>query len=162
MKYWGCSFIYPYAYSKESGKTLQVNVSQSGRTESNKYYLGFDSPTGSKTTSKTVVATANTIGAISAYAFSTKVINGTENTGTRYPSGLTVSSKPTWVTVNITHQGDGLYSIRLDITENTSTSSRSGSVVIKPNDNDDYGWELTINISQNAATITYEYIFEIA
>ena len=147
---------------KESGKTLQVNVSQSGRTESNKYYLGFDSPTGSKTTSKTVVATANTIGAISAYAFSTKVINGTENTGTRYPSGLTVSSKPTWVTVNITHQGDGLYSIRLDITENTSTSSRSGSVVIKPNDNDDYGWELTINISQNAATITYEYIFEIA
>lgn len=147
---------------KESGKTLQVNVSQSGRTESNKYYLGFDSPTGSKTTSKTVVATANTTGAISAYAFSTKVINGTENTGTRYPSGLTVSSKPTWVTVNITHQGDGLYSIRLDITENTSTSSRSGSVVIKPNDNDDYGWELTINISQNAATITYEYIFEIA
>ena len=147
---------------KESGKTLQVNVSQSGRTESNKYYLGFDSPTGSKTTSKTVVATANTIGAISAYAFSTKVINGTENTGTRYPSGLTVSSKPTWVTVNITHQGDGLYSIRLDITENTFTSSRSGSVVIKPNDNDDYGWELTINISQNAATITHEYIFEIA
>lgn len=148
---------------KESGKTLQVNVSQSGRTESNKYYLGFDSPTGSKTTSKTVVATANTIGAIVAYAFSTKVINGTENTGTRYPSGLTVSSKPTWVTVNnITHQGDGLYSIRLDITENTFTSSRSGSVVIKPNDNDDYGWELTINISQNAATITYEYIFEIA
>lgn len=146
---------------KESGKTLQVNVSQSGRTESNKYYLGFDSPTGSKTTSKTVVATANTIGAISAYAFSTKVINGTENTGTRYPSGLTVSSKPTWVTVNITHQGDGLYSIRLDITENTSTSSRSGSIVIKPNDNDDYGWQLTINISQAAATITYEYVFEI-
>lgn len=147
---------------KESGKTLQVNVSQSGRTESNKYYLGFDSPTGSKTTSKTVVATANIIGAISAYAFSTKVINGTENTGTRYPSGLTVSSKPAWATVTITHQGDGLYSIRLDITENTSTSSRSGSVVIKPNDNDDYGWELTINISQNAATITYEYVFEIA
>lgn len=147
---------------KESGKTLQVNVSQSGRTESNKYYLGFDSPTGSKTTSKTVVATANIIGVISAYAFSTKVINGTENTGTRYPSGLTVSSKPAWATVTITHQGDGLYSIRLDITENTSTSSRSGSVVIKPNDNDDYGWELTINISQNAATITYEYVFEIA
>lgn len=146
----------------ESGKTLQVTVSQSGRTESNKYYLGLDSPTGSKTTDKTVVATANTIGAIPAYAFSTKVINGTENTGTRYPSGLTVSSKPNWVTVGITHQGDGLYSIRLDITENTSTSSRSGSIVIKPNDNDDYGWQLTINISQAAATITYEYVFEIA
>ena len=146
----------------EGSKTLTFNVSQSAKTESSKYYLGFDSPTGSKTLSKTVVATANTIRAISAYAFSTKVINGTENTGTRYPSGLTVSSKPTWATVTITHQGNGLYSISIDITENTSTTSRSGSVVIKPNDNDDYGWQLTINLSQNAATITYEYIFEIA
>lgn len=144
----------------ESGKEFTVNISQSGRTESSKYYLGFDLPTGSKQLSKTVVATANTIGSIPAYAFSTKVINGTEDTGTRYPSGLTTSIKPAWVTVTITHQGDGLYSIRLDITENTSTNSRSGDIVIEPTDNADRQ-QLNINVTQNAATITYEYVFEI-
>lgn len=61
--------------------------------------------------------------------------------------GYSVTSKPSWLEVRL---GD---TIVVDLTKNTSTSSRSGSIVLTQNDS---GKTLTINLSQTG----YEYIFE--
>lgn len=64
--------------------------------------------------------------------------------------GYSVTSKPSWITVDIS---DVNGAIKIDIDKNTSTSSRSGSIVLTQNDSDK---TLTITISQTG----YEYIFE--
>lgn len=130
------------------------------------YYLAFTSPTGSKTTSRTGLPAlgGNNFTVDIAYSFKTKVINGFE-ISTRYPLALTVTSKPSWVTnVAITplSSDNGNYELTLTLTENTVESTRSGTIKLRQAENEDKDWVLTVNITQKAATITYEYVFEIA
>lgn len=130
------------------------------------YYLAFTSPTGSKTISKTGLSAlgGNNFIVGVAYSFKTKVINGSE-ISTRYPLALTVTSKPSWVTnvaITTLPSDIGSYGLTLDLTENTVESTRSGTIKLRQAENeDDNGWELTVNITQNAATITYEYVFNL-
>lgn len=129
------------------------------------YYLAFTSPTGSKTTSRTGLSAlgGNNFTVDVAYSFKTKVINGSE-ISTRYPLALTVTSKPSWVTnvaITMLSSDNGNYGLTLTLTENTVESTRSGTIKLKQAENDDKDWELTINITQNAATITYEYVFNL-
>lgn len=156
------------SYSGATTKTIKVT--QSAASVSYKYYLAFISPTGSRTTSRTGLSAlgGNNFTVDVAYSFKTKVINGSE-ISTRYPLALTVTSKPSWVTnVAITtlsrtlSSDNGTYGLTLTLTENTVESTRSGTIKLRQAENDDNGWELTVNITQNAATITYEYVFEIA
>lgn len=148
------------------GASDYVDITQGGASVSYKYYLAFTSPTGSRTTSRTGLSAlgGNNFTVDVAYSFKTKVINGSE-ISTRYPLALTVTSKPSWVTnvAIITLSSDnGNYGLTLTLTENTVESTRSGTIKLRQAENDDNGWELTVNITQNAATITYEYVFEIA
>lgn len=127
------------------------------------YYLAFTSPTGSKTTSRTGLSAlgGNNFTVDVAYSFKTKVINGSE-ISTRYPLALTVTSKPSWVTnvaITTLSSDNGNYGLTLTLTENTVESTRSGTIKLRQAENEDIGWELTVNITQNAATITYEYVF---
>lgn len=151
------------SYSGATTKT--ITVTQSAASVSYKYYLAFTSPTGSRTITRTgwsALGGNNFIVGV-AYSFKTKVINGSE-VSTRYPLALTVTSKPSWVTnVAITTlPGDnGNYELTLTLTENTVESTRSGTIKLRQAENDDEGWELTVNITQNAATITYEYVFNL-
>ena len=152
------------SYSGATTKTIKVT--QSAASVSYKYYLAFTSPTGSRTTSRTGLSAlgGNNFTVDVAYSFKTKVINGSE-ISTRYPLALTVTSKPSWVTnVAITTLSSdiGNYGLTLTLTENTVESTRSGTIKLRQAGNDDNGWELTVNITQSAATITYEYVFEIA
>lgn len=152
------------SYSGATTKTIKVT--QSAASVSYKYYLAFTSPTGSRTTSRTGLSAlgGNNFTVDVAYSFKTKVINGSE-ISTRYPLALTVTSKPSWVTnvaITTLSSDNGTYGLTLTLTENTVESTRSGTIKLRQAENDDNGWELTVNITQNAATITYDYVFSIS
>lgn len=145
-----------------------VNITQGDASVSYYYYLAFTSPTGSRTTSRTGLSAlgGNNFTVDVAYSFKTKVINGSE-ISTRYPLALTVTSKPSWVTnvaFTTLSSDNGTYGLTLTLTENTVESTRSGTIKLRQAENidNDNGWELTVNITQNAATITYEYVFSIS
>lgn len=148
-----------------SGAADSVDITQGGASVSYKYYLAFTSPTGSRTTTRTGLSAlgGNNFTVDVAYSFKTKVINGSE-VSTRYPLALTVTSKPSWVTnvaITTLSSDNGNYGLTLTLTENTVESTRSGTIKLRQAENDDEGWELTVNITQNAATITYEYVFNL-
>lgn len=152
-------------FANYDGASDYVDITQGGASVSYKYYLAFTSPTGSRTTSRTGLSAlgGNNFTVDVAYSFKTKVINGSE-ISTRYLLALTVTSKPSWVTnVAITTLSSdiGTYGLTLTLTENTVESTRSGTIKLRQAENDDEGWELTVNITQNAATITYEYVFNL-
>ena len=147
------------------GWELTVNITQNAASVSYKYYLAFTSPTGSRTTTRTGLSAlgGNNFTVDVAYSFKTKVINGSE-VSTRYPLALTVTSKPSWVTnvaITTLSSDNGTYGLTLTLTENTVESTRSGTIKLRQAENDGEGWELTVNITQNAATITYEYVFNL-
>lgn len=147
------------------GASDYVDITQGGASVSYKYYLAFTSPTGSRTTTRTGLSAlgGNNFTVDVAYSFKTKVINGSE-VSTRYPLALTVTSKPSWVTnvaITTLSSDNGTYGLTLTLTENTVESTRSGTIKLRQAENDDEGWELTVNITQNAATITYEYVFNL-
>lgn len=151
------------SYSGATTKT--ITITQSAASVSYKYYLAFTSPTGSRTTSRTGLSAlgGNNFTVDVAYSFKTKVINGSE-ISTRYPLALTVTSKPSWVTnvaITTLSSDNGNYGLTLTLTENTVESTRSGTIKLRQAENDDDGWELTVNITQNAAVITYEYYFSV-
>lgn len=147
------------------GASDYVDITQGAASVSYNYYLAFTSPTGSKTTTRTGLSAlgGNNFTVDVAYSFKTKVINGSE-ISTRYPLALTVTSKPSWVTnvaITTLSSDNGNYGLTLTLTENTVESTRSGTIKLRQAENDDNGWELTVNITQNAATITYEYVFNL-
>lgn len=157
------SCVVTASYSGATTKT--ITVTQSAASVSYKYYLAFTSPTGSRTTTRTGLSAlgGNNFTVDVAYSFKTKVINGSE-VSTRYPLALTVTSKPSWVTnvaITTPSSDNGTYELTLTLTENTLESTRSGTIKLRQAENDDEDWELTVNITQNAATITYEYVFNL-
>lgn len=146
--------------------TKTITVTQNTASVSYKYYLAFTSPTGLKTTTRTGLSAlgGNNFTVDVAYSFKTKVINGSE-ISTRYPLALTVTSKSSWVTnvaITTLSSDNGNYGLTLTLTENTVESTRSGTIKLRQAENDDDGWELTVNITQEAAVITYEYVFELS
>lgn len=157
------SCVVTASYSGATTKT--ITVTQSATSISYKYYLAFTSPTGSRTTTRTGLSAlgGNNFTVDVAYSFKTKVINGSE-VSTRYPLALTVTSKPSWVTnvaITTLSSDNGTYGLTLTLTENTVESTRSGTIKLRQAENYDKSWELTVNITQNAATITYEYVFNL-
>lgn len=157
------SCVLTATYSGATTKT--ITVTQSAASVSYKYYLAFTSPTGSKTTTRTGLSAlgGNNFTVDVAYSFKTKVINGSE-ISTRYPLALTVISKPSWVTnvaITTLSSDNGNYGLTLTLTENTIESTRSGTIKLRQAEKDADGWELTVNITQNAAVITYEYYFSV-
>lgn len=152
-------------FANYDGVSDYVDITQGGASVSYNYYLAFTSPTGSRTTSRTGLSAlgGNNFTVDVAYSFKTKVINGSE-ISTRYPLALTVTSKPSWVTnvaITTLSSDNGTYGLTLTLTENTVESTRSGTIKLRQAENNDDGWELTVNITQNAATITYEYVFNL-
>ena len=152
-------------FANYDGAADYVDITQGGASVSYKYYLAFTSPTGLRTTTRTGLSAlgGNNFTVDVAYSFKTKVINGSE-ISTRYPLALTVTSKPSWVTnvaITTLSSDNGNYGLTLTLTENTVESTRSGTIKLRQAENDADGWELTVNITQKAAVITYEYVFNL-
>lgn len=129
-----------------------VDITQGGASVSYNYYFNWGSAPGSQTSKSITHPALGKTEEVPFISYKKKVINGTE-TSDIYPVEAS-RNVPSWTTVNIVDNG-----LSVKTYENTAESSRSATVTVTQSES---GKEITLNINQSAATITYEYVFEIA
>lgn len=129
-----------------------VDITQGGASVSYKYYFNWGSAPGSQTSKSITHPALGKTEEVPFISYKKKVINGTE-TSDIYPVGAS-RNVPSWTTVNIVDNG-----LSVKTYENTVESSRSATVTVTQSES---GKKITLTINQSAATITYEYVFEIA
>lgn len=129
-----------------------VDITQGGASVSYNYYFNWGSAPGSQTSKFITHPALGKTEEVPFISYKKKVINGTE-TSDIYQVGAS-RNVPSWTTINIVDNG-----LSVKTYENTAESSRSATVTVTQSES---GKEITLNINQSAATITYEYVFEIA
>lgn len=134
------------------GASDYVDITQGGASVSYNYYFNWGSAPGSQTSKSITHPALGKTEEVPFISYKKKVINGTE-TSDIYPVGAS-RNVPSWTIVNIVDNG-----LSVETYENTTESSRSATVTVTQSES---GKEITLNINQSAATITYEYVFEIA
>lgn len=135
------------------GASDYVDITQGGASSvSYNYYFNWGSAPGSQTSKSIDHPALGKTEEVPFISYKKKVINGTE-TSDIYPVGAS-RNVPSWTIVNIVDNG-----LSVKTYENTTESSRSATVTVTQSES---GKEITLNINQSAATITYEYVFEIA
>lgn len=134
------------------GASDYVDITQGGASVSYNYYFNWGSAPGSQTSKSITHPALGKTEEVPFISYKKKVINGTE-TSDIYPVGAS-RNVPSWTIVNIVDNG-----LSVKTYENTAESSRSATVTVTQSES---GKEITLNINQSAATITYEYVFEIA
>lgn len=138
-----------------SQKSLQLDIVQSGASIGYNYYFevtsDFPSVAAAGATPKAVIKSRRY-----------RVVNGVEESSyTRVDVSL--FSKPNWTgvlssKVSSTTGPGADYDVTLLVYENTSESIRRGTVVLQQSGSNK---QITLNINQVAASITYQYTFEI-
>lgn len=134
------------------GASDYVDITQGGASVFYNYYFNWGSAPGSQTSKSITHPALGKTEEVPFISYKKKVINGTE-TSDIYPVGAS-RNVPSWTIVNIVDNG-----LSVKTYENTAESSRSATVTVTQLES---GKEITLNINQSAATITYEYVFEIA
>lgn len=134
------------------GASDYVDITQGGASVSYNYYFNWGNSPGSQTSKSTTHPALGKTEEVPFISYKKKVINGTE-TSDIYPVGAS-RNVPSWTIVNIVDNG-----LSIQTYENTAESSRSAIVTVTQSES---GKEIILTINQNAATITYEYVFEIA
>lgn len=134
------------------GASDYVDITQGGSSVSYNYYFNWGSAPGNQTSKSITHPALGKTEEVPFISYKKKVINGTE-TSDIYPVGAS-RNVPSWTTVNIVDNG-----LSVKTYENTAESSRSATVTVTQSES---GKEITLTINQSAATITYEYVFEIA
>lgn len=134
------------------GASDYVDITQGGASVSYNYYFNWGSAPGSQTSKSITHPALGKTEEVPFISYKKKVINGTE-TSDIYPVGAS-RNVPSWTIVNIVDNG-----LSVKTYENTVESSRSATVTVTQSES---GKEITLIINQSAATITYEYVFEIA
>lgn len=134
------------------GASDYVDITQGGASVSYNYYFNWGSAPGSQTSKSITHPALGKTEEVPFISYKKKVINGTE-TSDIYPVGAS-RNVPSWTTINIVDNG-----LSVKTHENTAESSRSATVTVTQSES---GKEITLTINQSAATITYEYVFEIA
>lgn len=129
-----------------------VDITQGGASVYYNYYFNWGSAPGSQTSKSITHPALGKTEEVPFISYKKKVINGTETSDT-YPVGAS-QNVPSWTIVNIVDNG-----LSVKTYENTAESSRSATVTVTQSES---GKEITLNINQSAATITYEYVFELA
>lgn len=138
--------------ASHGGASDYVDITQGGASVSYNYYFNWGSAPGSQTSKSITHPALGKTEEVPFISYKKKVINGTE-TSDIYPVGAS-RNVPSWTIVNIVDNG-----LSVKTYENTTESSRSATVTVTQSES---GKEITLNINQSAATITYEYVFEIA
>ena len=136
------------------GAADYVDITQGGASVSYNYYFNLGSAPGTQTSKSIAHPALGKTEEIPFISYKKKVINGTE-TSDIYPVGASQNVPiPSWIIINIVNN-------RLSVKtyENTVESSRSAAVTLTQSES---GKEIILIINQSAATITYEYVFEIA
>lgn len=134
------------------GASDYVDITQGGASVSYNYYFNWGSAPGSQTSKSITHPALGKTEEVPFISYKKKVINGTE-TSDIYPVGAS-RNVPSWTIVNIVDNG-----LSVKTYENTVESSRSATVTVTQSES---GKKITLTINQSAATITYEYVFEIA
>lgn len=134
------------------GASDYVNITQGGASVSYNYYFNWGNSPGSQTSKSITHPALGKTEEVPFISYKKKVINGTE-TSDIYPVGAS-RNVPSWTTINIVDNG-----LSVKTYENTAEYSRSTTVTVTQSES---GKEITLIIIQSAATITYEYVFEIA
>ena len=134
------------------GASDYVDITQGGASVFYNYYFNWGSAPGSQTSKSITHPALGKTEEVPFISYKKKVINGTE-TSDIYPVEAS-RNVPSWTIVNIVDNG-----LSVKTYENTAESSRSATVTVTQSES---GKEITLNINQSAATITYEYVFEIA
>lgn len=136
-------------------KTLSLGVKQAGASVSYNYYFGvttdFPSVAAAGATPKAVIKSRRH-----------KVVNGVEESSYNLVE-TSVISKPNWTgtlsaEVSSTTGSGADYDITIPVYENTEASIRRGTVVLQQGGS---GKQLTLNLNQLAANITWNYTFSI-
>lgn len=136
------------------GASDYVDITQGGASASvyYNYYFNWGNSPGSQTSKSITHPALGKTEEVPFISYKKKVINGIE-TSDIYPVGAS-RNVLSWTTVNIVDNG-----LSVKTYENTAESSRSATVTVTQSES---GKEITLIINQSAATITYEYVFEIA
>ena len=138
-----------------SQKSLQLDIVQSGASIGYNYYFevtsDFPSVAAAGATPKAVIKSRRY-----------RVVNGVQESSYTLVD-LSVYSKPDWTGVlsvaTSSSSGAGAdKDVTLPVYENTSASIRKGTVVLQQSGSNK---QITLNINQVAASITYQYTFEI-
>lgn len=135
-----------------TGASDYVDITQGGVRVSYNYYFNWGSAPGSQTSKSITHPALGKTEEVPFISYKKKVINGTE-TSDIYPVGAS-QNVPSWTIVNIVDNG-----LSVKTYENTVESSRSATVTVIQSES---GKKITLTINQNAATITYDYVFSIS
>lgn len=136
-------------------KKIELACTQAGASVSYNYYFGvitdFPSVAAAGATPKAVIKSRRH-----------KVVNGVEESSYNLVE-TSVISKPNWTgtlsaKVSSTTGSGADYDVTIPVYENTEASIRRGTVVLQQGGS---GKQLTLNLNQLAASITYQYTFEI-
>lgn len=137
-------------FANYEGASDYVDITQGGASVSYNYYFYWDNGIASESLSHS--AAGNTLSA-GFTSYKKKVINGSETSDT-YEVGVSLSGAPSWASVSASSN-----TVTSKASENVEESSRSAAVTVTQ---DESGEKITLSINQSAATITYEYVFELS
>lgn len=138
-----------------SQKSLQLDIVQSGASIGYNYYFevtsDFPSVAAAGATPKAVIKSRRY-----------RVVNGVEESSYSLVE-TSVISKPNWTgtlsaKVSSTSGSGADYDVTIPVYENTEASIRRGTVVLQQGGS---GKQLTLNLNQSAASITWNYTFNI-
>lgn len=137
-------------FANYDGASDYVDITQGGASVNYNYYFYWTDGTGA---SESIhhAASGNTLSK-TFISYKKKVINGSETSDT-YDVGVNLSGTPSWSSVTVSGK-----TVSSKASENTEESSRSATVTVTQRES---GKKLTLDITQNAATITYEYYFSV-
>lgn len=131
------------------GASDYVDITQGGVSVSYNYYFYWNGAGASESIHH--AASGDTLSK-TFISYKKKVINGSETSDT-YDVDVSLSGTPSWSSVTVSGK-----TISSKASENTKESSRSATVTVTQSES---GKKLTLDITQNAATITYEYVFDL-
>lgn len=136
-------------FANYDGASDYVDITQGGASVSYNYYFYWNGAGASESIHH--AASGDTLSK-TFISYKKKVINGSETSDT-YDVGVNLSGTPYWSSVTVSGK-----TVSSKASENTEESSRSATVTVTQGES---GKKLTLNITQNAATIIYEYVFNL-
>ena len=134
-------------FANYDGAFDYVDITQGGASVSYNYYFYWNGAGASESIHH--AASGDTLSK-TFISYKKKVINGSETSDT-YDVGVSLSGTPSWSSVTVSGK-----TVSSKASENIEESSRSATVTVTQSES---GKKLTLDITQNAATITYEYVF---
>lgn len=136
-------------FANYDGASDYVDITQGGASVIYNYYFYWNGAGASESIHH--AASGDTLSK-TFISYKKKVINGSETSDT-YDVGVNLSGTPSWSSVTVSGK-----TVSSKASENTEESSRSATVTVTQRES---GKKLTLDITQNAATITYEYVFNL-